>query len=156
MVRWQAGALFHHVWPDGTKEKYDTAYEADVPLSSGTRHFVIGYTNRSAAGMKDRRRVIVFLGHVPQITPIVEFSGTNDYAQTRRVASVIKDPSNRHVRSQSQLPVEYQGVPTVIYSDVVIGKNAARSLAVLADNDDRDLMLRHAIIRAKYKGLIRV
>jgi hypothetical protein len=153
---WSPRETFTYTWPDGkTNETYDTAYETDVALPSGERHFVVAYTNREAAGMKDRRRVIVFMGHVPRVVPLVEFSGTNDYATTQRIASVIKDASNKHVRTMATLPPEYQSFPTVIYSDVVIGPYAARSVAVLADSDDRDLMLRHAIIRARYKGLIR-
>lgn len=154
-VEWTPRGRFIYTWPDGkTKEPYEPAYEADVVLPSGRHHFVIGYANRDAAGVKDRRRVIVFLGQVPQIIPVVEFCGANDFSETRRVASVIKDPSNKHVRSQAQLPPEYQGFPTVIYSEVVVGPYAARSVAVLANEDDRDLMLRHAIIRATYKGMI--
>jgi len=151
---WAPRPKFTYLWPDGkTRESYEEAYEADVTLPSGQQHFVIGYTNRKSAGM-NRRRVIVFLGRVPQIVPVVEFSGANDFATSKRVASVIKDAGNKHVRSQADLPVEYQGFPTVIYSDVVVGPYAARSMAVLAQDDDRDLMLRHAIVRAKAKGMI--
>jgi hypothetical protein len=156
LAPWSSRPTFAHTWPDGkTEETYDTAYEADVSLPSGRHHFVIAYANRKAAGMKDRRRVIVFMGHVPRLVPLVEFSGANDYATTQRVASVIKDASNKHVRTTAMLPAEYQGFPTAIYSDVVVGPNAAKSVAVLANSDDRDLMLRHAIIRARQKGLIK-
>lgn len=154
-VLWKPRSKFIYTWPDGkTKEPYAEAYEADVSLSSGKHHFVIGYATREAAGIKDRRRVIVFLGHVPQIVPVVEFCGANDFTKTKRVASVIKDSGNKHVRSQAQLPAEYQALPTAIYSEVVIGPYAAKSMAVVADDNDRDLMLRHAIIRARYKGII--
>jgi excisionase family DNA binding protein len=155
-AQWTQRAKFAYTWPDGrSKETYDVAYEAEVALTSGLYHFVIGYTNRTAAGMRERRRVIVFLGTVPRIVPVVEFAGSNDFDQTHRLASVIKDRSGHHVRSDPQLPPEYQGMQTVIYSDVVVGPYAARSLAVLADSEDRDLMLHHALIRASYKGYVR-
>lgn len=148
-------ADFTYTWPNGeTKETFDTAFEATVALSSGNHRFVIGYTVRKAAGMKNRKRIIVFLGQSQRLVPMVEFAGSNDFERTHRVASMIKGSSNERFHSPSQLPPEYRGMPTVVYSDLVIGPYAARSLAVLADYDDRDLMLRHAIIRATYKGLI--
>ena len=151
-VEWKSRDQFAYTWPDGkTTETYDTAYEADVEQPSGRHHFVIGYTTRRAAGM-DRPRVIVFLGEVPQIVPVVEFAGENDFEATHRLASVIKHPDGHHVRSEAQLPSEYEDLPTAMYPDLVAGPYAARSMAVVAHNDDWATMLRHALIRARYKG----
>jgi len=45
-------------------------------------------------------------------------------------------------------------MPIVIYSEVVVGKYATKSIAVIAKDDEKDIMLRHALIRALYKGWI--
>ena len=154
-TEWKQREPFDYKWPDGSIENYELAYEANVELSSRCHQFIIGYTNRKAAGMEDRRRVIIFLGNGRTIIPVVEFAGANDFAETRRLASVIKERNGRHVRSQWQLPPEYVGMPTVVYSDIVVGPYAANSLAVITNEDDRNTMLHHALIRARYKGWIR-
>ncbi len=43
-------------------------------------------------------------------------------------------------------------VPTDIYTNLVTGPYAARSVAVIADENDYALMARHAVIRALWKG----
>jgi len=83
--------------------------------------------------------------------PIVEFCGADDHAKTRRVASVIKDRNNREVRSATTLPPEYRDFPTAVYSEVVVGPYAHRSMAVVVKEDDRDTMLRHALVRLKFR-----
>ena len=153
-VEWKQRDPFAYKWPDGTQENYELAYEAEVELSSEYYNFIIGYTNREAAGMKDRRRVVVFIGIGRQLIPVVEFAGANDFTETQRLASIIKKPTGRHVPSQHQLPPEYIGMPTVIYSDLVVGPYAASGLAVVANKDDRNTMLRHALIRVCYKEWI--
>jgi len=150
---WSEREPFEFRWPDGTVERYDSAFEADVTLKTGTKHVVIGLGNRKAAG-QDRRRVVVFFGEPPKLVPVVEFTGANDFNTTKRVASVVKDRTGHHVRSESQLPTEYIGMPTEIYSDVVVGPYAARSVAVVVTENDLDTMLKHALIRALYKGWI--
>lgn len=151
-IDWEPRDPFTYQWPLGKVESYDTAYEADVGLPSGQQHVVIGYGNRRAAGL-NRRRVVVFFGHLPQPIPVVEFTGANDFDTSKRLASVIKDRTGHHVRSR--VPQEYDGVATAIYRSIVAGPYAARGMAVVADAEDRDTMVRHAIIRARYKGWVR-
>lgn len=122
---WQPIGPFKHSWPNGDTEKYEFGFECDAGLPEGRTHFVVGYTNRKAAGM-DRRRVVVFKGHIPQAYPLVEFAGANDHKKTQMVASVMKDRDNHHVRSVAQVPAEYAGIPTAVYSDVVIGPYAVQ------------------------------
>lgn len=153
VVIWTPCEPFKFKWPDGTVEKYAEAFEADVQIGGEKRHFVIGYAYRDAAGMK-RRRVVVFMGHIPQIVPMVEFTGTNDFEDSKMVVSVVKGRDNHHVKSVDQLPPEYSGIPTIIYSDVVIGPYAPRSVAVYVKDSDRDIMARHAIIRGGFKGML--
>ena len=150
-AQWRAATPFEFRWPDGKLEHYHSAFEADVTAGDKQQHVVIGYGERQAAG-KERRRVVVFFGVPPRLVPVVEFTGTDDHAQTRRVASIIKDRSGHHVRQLEQLPPEYQTMSVAIYSDVVVGPNAARSVAVVVAEDERDVMARHALIRGGYKG----
>jgi len=151
LVEWNKREKFTFKWPDGYEENYEFGYETEI---EGGHQFVIGYTNRAAAEKKDRRRVVVFQDHGSYLVPVVEFTGANDFTETRRLASIIKDRKGRHVRFKSQLPPEYMEMPIVIYSEVVVGKYAAKSIAVIAKDDEKDTMLRHALIRALYKGWI--
>lgn len=153
-VTWQPTSAFKHTWPNGDTESYASGFEADVNLPEGRTHFVVGYTNRKTVGMM-RRRVVVFRGRISQLQPLVEFAGVNDHAKSQMVASVMKDRDNRHVKSVAEVPTEYSGIPTTLYSDVVVGPYAAHSIAVFVKEDERDTMLRHAIIRARYKGILK-
>ncbi len=151
-VDWHEADSFVYTWPDRKRETHDPVYEANIELSSGRYSVKIGYTTRKAAGMKDRCRIVVFLTLGSQLIPVVEFAGANDFGETHRVASIIKQKNGHHVPSKSQLPLEYEEFPMGAYSDVVVGPYAARGLAVIVDKDDRCTMLRHALIRAQYKG----
>jgi len=153
IVTWTPCEPFKHVWPNEGLEKYADAFETDMQIGGKMRHFIIGYTYRDAAGA-NRKRVVVFMGHIPQIRPLVEFTGTDDYEKSKMVVSVVKGRDNHHVKSADQLPTEYSGIPTTIYSDVVTGPYAARSVAVHVKDSDRDIMARHAIIRAQFKGIL--
>ncbi|TWT44839.1 hypothetical protein RAS1_12570 [Phycisphaerae bacterium RAS1] len=150
---WAACADFAYIWPNGNREKCTSAAQIDVKLASGTRRFSIGYALRKCFG-QPRRRIVVFMGRAPKIVPAVEFVGTNDFADTKHVASVIKGPDNKHIRTASDLPPEYRGFRTCVFGDEIVGPNAFQCIAILAREDERDAMLRHAIIRARYKGWI--
>lgn len=159
---WQQTDSFSYKWPirssdEPTKafENYPRAYETEIDLPSGRCNVKIGYTTRKAAGIKDRQRITVFITIGSQLLPVVEFVGANDFTETRRVASIIKTKNGCHVRSADLLPVEYKNMRTATYSDVVKGPYASHGLAVIADVDDRDTMLRHALIRVYYKGWIK-
>jgi hypothetical protein len=153
-TNWQPCEPFQFTWPPGNTENYTIAFETDVTLRSGTYHFVVGCTTRPSAGMDDRQRAVVFLGQPPRLIPLVEFSGANDYAQTGLLASLIKDTNNKRPRTEAEIPSDYKGMRTDIYRNIVQGRSASQTLAVVAHKDDYDLMLHHAIIRARYKKKI--
>jgi hypothetical protein len=94
----------------------------------------------------------VFFGS-PEATlqPVVEFAGANDYDTTGQLASVVKLPTGKHLRPGEPVPEEYADMPLGVYSDCVVGPNAARSIAVIASRNDLGVIARHAIIRARWK-----
>jgi hypothetical protein len=169
--------------PDKRPEFYEEAYAARFMLESQEVHVLIGFCNRESAGDKERRRAVIFLGQhpgnyaseagfewwlpsplrniewlggVPRLYPLVEFSGENSeaFAITGRMASIIKLPSGQHLRPGDAVPAEYAVLNLAIYNQLVVGPNAAASLAVVANKDDLSLMARHGLIRARERELI--
>jgi hypothetical protein len=93
---------------------------------------------------------------VPNLYPLVEFSGENSeaFAVTGRMASIIKMPSGEHLRPGDAVPAEYANMNLAIYNQVVVGPYAAASLAVVAHKDNLSLMARHGLIRAREREMI--
>jgi excisionase family DNA binding protein len=159
-VAWHEIDPFSFTWPtragadpDEVTEHHDQAFAATVPFRGRRVPVRIGFTDRTAAGM-ERKRVNVFLESGSTLIPLVQFVGTNDHEETGRLASVIKKEDGPHLRPGEPVPEEYRDLPRCVYSEVVVGKNAARSVAVLAHRDDLALMARHGLIRARWKGLL--
>jgi hypothetical protein len=159
-VAWREIESFSFTWPtragddpDDVTEYHDPAFAAILPIRGRRVPIRIGFTDRVAAGM-ERKRVNVFLENGSTLIPLVQFVGANDYHETGRLASVIKKEEGPHLRPGEPVPREYQDLPMCVYSEVVVGKNAARSAAVLAHRDDLSLMGRHGLIRARWKGLL--
>jgi hypothetical protein len=160
-VAWRQIEPFSFTWPtragadpDDVTEFHEPAFAATVPFQGRQVQVRIGFTEREAAGMEDRKRVNVFLETGSTLVPLVQFVGANDYEQTGRLASVIKKEDGSHLRPGEPVPADYQDMPRCIYSEVVVGRNAARSVAVLAHRDDLTLLARHGVIRARWKGLL--
>jgi hypothetical protein len=156
-AEWRPIEPFDYQWPKEKgkvqpPEHYEEAYEARVKLAGREQAIRIGFCNRESAGDKDRRRAVVFLGTYP----LVEFSGENSdaFAQTGRLASVIKLPSGQHLRPGDSIPPEYDGFRLVTYNELVVGPYAAAILAVVAHKDELSVMAHHGLIRARGKGLI--
>jgi hypothetical protein len=147
---WKPVPAFHYQWPS-EGEEFHGGVAARVRFGQREVPLLIGFTDRKSTG-RVRPRAVVFWGE-PGATlyPMVEFVGANDFESTGRMASVIKEGS-KHVKPDQQVPPPYQGFPLVVYSDVVTGPYAARSMAVEAHKHDYDLMARHAILRAQAKG----
>jgi hypothetical protein len=148
---------FEYQWPD-KKEVFDRAYKGTLQLGKKSLHVCVGFTYRDAAGTK-RRRAIVFFGEPPRLTPVVEFTGTDDFDNTGSMASIIKvsndrDGGLRQLRPYEPLPCDYSGSDLVIYNHVITGRYATGSMAVLLNQNDVKAMVDHALIRAKLKGWI--
>jgi hypothetical protein len=147
---WKSADAFQYRWPDGA-ERYPAAVAARVGLGKRRLPFVIGFTERQTAG-RLRRRAVVFSGQPGKsLYPLVEFVGADDFESTHRMASLVKAGS-KHVKPGQQLPAGYEAMPVVVYDEVVTGPYAAHSMAVEAVQEDHDVMVRHAILRAQAKG----
>ena len=154
-VEWRPTDLFGYQWPESF-EQYEEAYEGGYRVAGRVVPLRIGFTNRDTAGKADRRRAVVFLDKFSSLHPLVEFAGANDFESSGMLASVIKLGDGKHLRPGAPIPDMYRGMKIGVYSEVVVGPYAAKSLAVLARKDDFRTMSRHAVIRGLLKGLIDV
>jgi len=138
-------AEFVHKWPDGKKEKFSDVREGTASYLGRNYRVKVGFTTRQSAG-KARRRSLVLVDRYPT----VEFvsAGTNGNGL---MASIIKDRSGKQVPVGVAPPAEYGSVRVGPYQDVVVGPGAANGLAVICDSDDLETMVRHALVRYRYR-----
>lgn len=139
---------FDYQWPLG-KEHFENGYETTRSINKREYTFRIGFTDRQAAG-QIRRRVIVWMDN----WPLVEFAGGNNYGLDGLLASVIKVEGGKQLRPTGKIPDEYKDFRIARYDSVVQGPYASRNMAIIVSKDDLESMLRHAIIRAEFKGRI--
>ena len=153
-MTWRNVGGFQHNWPQ-TKdapvdniEMFDEGYEASTTINDEVVNFVIGFSNRQAAGMKDRRRAVIFKGRVGQaLYPLVEFAGANDFATSGTMVSIIRMRGRVPVKPGDILPDAYQGMPTGVYKEIVVGPYAWNCIGVVAHKTDFHIMVRHAALR---------
>lgn len=152
---WEPAEPFGYRWPEGV-EQYEEAYGTRVRVGARDVAILIGFCTRESAGDPLRRRAVVFMGHLPSLAALVEFSGENSdvFEQTGRMASVIKLPTGKHLKPGDPVPPAYAGLPMAVYKTIVRGPYAAASLAVVAQRDDYTLMAHHGLIRARERGAI--
>ena len=152
---WRPVPPFDYRWPE-VVEHYGEAYGTRLHFGMQEIPVVIGFCNRESAGDPDRRRAVVFMGHLPSLNALVEFSGENSdvFAETGRMASVVKLPTGKHLRPGDPVPPAYSGLPLENYKGIVRGPYAAASMAVVAHKDDFRLMAHHGLIRAHERNLI--
>jgi hypothetical protein len=160
---WSPAPPFAYRWPSSvgapeSVENYADAYMGLLKKNGRvheSKHVLIGFTERPAAGMDHRKRATVFLvnsgrpGREPQLYPMVEFAGANDFETSRRMASVIKLDDRRQLKMGDPLPPGYERSEVVPYSEVVTGPYAANGLAVVVQADDLDAMAHHALMRRR-------
>jgi len=139
---------FDFQWPKGI-EHFDEGYTVIHTVGGRPTRFRIGFTDREAAG-KMRRRAIVWMDE----RPLVEFAGGNDYESNGLLASVIKLRSNKQLRPYQNMPKEYKGFRVARYDSIVRGPFASRNMAIIVHKNDRKTMLKHAVIRARWKDLV--
>ena len=153
-MTWSKVDGFEHNWPETKNatvpniEKFEYGYEVTIRINNEDVSFVIGFCNRTAAGMNDRRRAVIFKGRIGQaLYPLVEFAGANDFESTGRMVSIIRKHGRVPVKPGDTLPDQYQGMPTAIYNKIVVGKYAWNCIAVVAQKTDFHVMVRHAALR---------
>jgi hypothetical protein len=136
---------FYHTWPDGKKEKFSDVHEGVAAVDGRNYHVKVGFTTRDSAG-KTRRRSLVLIDRYPT----VEFvsAGTNDNGM---MASIIKDRSGKQMFAGVPIPPEYTNLTVGPYQDVVVGPGASNGMAVICSPDDLQTMVRHALIRHRFR-----
>lgn len=142
---------FDFRWPKkggSTVEHYEKGYNATKLVDGQQITFKVGFSDRKAAGQM-RKRVTVWLGK----RPLVEFAGSNDYNKDGILASIIRLKNNKQLTYQ-RIPPEYEGFKVQRYNSVVNGRRASTGFAIVVHKDDLTSMVEHALIRAKWKGLI--
>jgi hypothetical protein len=127
---------FDHTWPAKkgavkTTEHFTNAREGVVPDGGRVRHVKIGFTLRHSAG-KRRLRCLILVDRYPT----VEFVAADEKAKGTIGAT---------------LPPEYTNLATGSYNGVVQGPRASNGVAVLCDSEDFVTMVRHALIRYKFR-----
>lgn len=151
-LTWVPAPGFAHLWPDSSTEEYPTAYQTDVVVH-GTRYpLVIGYGMRDTAGM-NRRRVTAFLIRGNTRYPLVEFVGGNEFERDRLLAAVIK-VDGKHCTEPEEVPTELASLDIRRYREVVDGPYAARGMAVVVEESDRDGIAAYALFRAEEKDFL--
>lgn len=138
-------ADFSHVWPDGKNEKFTEVQEGVASYLGREYHIKLGFTNRQAVGTL-RRRCVVLVDRYPT----VEFVGA-DTNKTGMLASIIRNRQAKQVTSEAMVPQEYQRLPVGGYREIVNGTGAPNGLAVICKQDDFQTMVRHALIRHRYR-----
>lgn len=146
----QQGALgpskdFTFTWPDGKVERFTDVREGVVSFEGREYHVKVGFTTRNSAG-KTRKRSLVLVDRYAT----VEFVAA-DTSAVGLVASIIKDRRGKQLPVGAAVPTEYDGLRTGAYRDVVTGPGASNGLAVICDSADLQTMVRHALIRYKYR-----
>jgi excisionase family DNA binding protein len=141
-----AAKPFNHSWPAtaGT-EKFTDAVEGIVSDGGRERHVKLGFTVRKSAG-KNRRRALVLIDRYPT----VEFVAADEKSRGK-MASIIRDRNGKQLPVGATLPPEYKDLPTGAYNDVVQGPRASNGVAVICDSHDFVTMVRHALIRFRFR-----
>jgi hypothetical protein len=136
---------FSHRWPDNTWEKFKDVQEGTATYTGRNYHVKIGFTTRDSAG-KARRRSLVLIDRYPA----VEFVSAG-VSGNGKMASIIKDRARKQVPVGVPVPAEYTNLKVGPYQGVVVGPGASNGLGVICDSDDIQTMVRHALIRYRYR-----
>jgi excisionase family DNA binding protein len=139
-------ADFRHIWPDGKDELFTNVQEGIASYAGKEYHVKLGFTVRHAAG-SDRRRCLLLIDRYPT----VEFvsAGVNGNG---KMAAVIRDRRGKQIPVGGSIPPEYDALPVAPYQEVVVGPGASNGLAVVCEPNDFGTMIRHALIRTKFRG----
>ena len=141
---------FDQIWPavkgePRSTERFTDAREGIVRDDGRDRHIKIGFTFRKSAG-KLRRRSLVLVNRYAT----VEFVAADDKA-VGKMASIIRDRDGKQLPIGATLPPEYKDLPVGPYNSVVQGPHASNGLAVICDSQDVETMVRHALIRYRFR-----
>ena len=139
-------------WPNG-RDRY-SRYRVFIgrTRTEGAVQIGLGETVRQNKWGRDRKYIVAFLsGGSPQ-QPLVEFVAADDYQQTRELVAVIRgsDGGRRMYGAADLLPTLYaERFQTAAYSDRVNHPGAWNKIAVVAREDNEQMILNHALIQSR-------
>lgn len=143
----EPSADFDYRWPDGTTvEQFSRVQEGTASYEGRPYHVKLGFTVREAAG-RPRSRCLVIVDRYPT----VEFTKADAEDKVGPLASIIKDRAGKQIPATAAAPPEYDGLPVGSYREVVDGPYASNGLAVLCSSDDFETMVKHALIRYRFR-----
>jgi hypothetical protein len=120
--------------------------------AEGAVQIGLGETIRANAWGRDRKYVVAFLsGGSPQ-HPLVEFAAADDFEDTRELVAVIRgsDGGRRMYGIGDTLPAAYlERFRTQIYNERVVHPGVWNKLVVVANEDDHETLLNHALIQSR-------
>jgi hypothetical protein len=120
--------------------------------TEGAVQIGLGETIRKNAWGRDRKYVVAFLSSGSPQEPLVEFVAADDYEQTRELVAVIRgsDGGRRMYGAGDPLPAVYtERFRTQIYNERIVYPGAWAKVVVVANEDDDDAMLNHAVIQSR-------
>lgn len=139
-------------WPSG-RDHYST-YRVFMATTraEGAVQIALGETIRENKWGRDRKYVVAFLSSGAPQQPLVEFVAADDYEQTRELVAVIRgsDGGRRMYGAGDSLPALYsEHFRTQIYNERVVYPGAWNKVVVIAQEDDAEAMLNHALIQSR-------
>jgi excisionase family DNA binding protein len=145
-LRLMAGDNFEHIWPDDKQELFWHAKEGTASYTGREYQVKLGFTVRESAG-RPRVRCLIMIDRYPT----VEFVKADDNDEVGLMASIIKDRFGKQLPPSASPPQEYAGLQIGGYRDVVDGRGAPNGLAVICSSDDFETMVKHALIRYRFR-----
>jgi len=159
-IEFESMPTFTYVWPDGEPNEYKSPLSVTVESAGKKAYFIIGKARSPKKQLGQLRwRYNVFLTSTPRssqgLISVLDFVGGNEFDHDHLMASLIRHRDGRLVKESDAIPSEYRDFRLVQFNTIVRGPYARSGLAVVADKDDIQTMIRHAVIRAIQKGWLR-
>lgn len=145
-LRLSPSTNFDHTWPDGKVELFSNVQEGAASYVGREYQIKLGFTVRESAGRR-RTRCLVIVDRYPT----VEFVKADDQDGPGSLASIIKDRAGKQVPPNATPPPEYTGIDVGRYRDIVDGPGAPNGLAVICRSNDFETMVKHALIRHRFR-----
>jgi hypothetical protein len=135
--------------------QYEKAYKTKTRIGDRVYDFIIAYTSKISMG-RLRKYIQVFLikSNTNKPYPVVELVGADDYDNTHQVLGTIKGANGKLIKEYEIIPLNYKNLSPILLSNRITGPYTRNTYAIVISEDDKNLLLRHAIFRAKDKKLI--
>jgi excisionase family DNA binding protein len=147
-LKLQPAKNFVHRWPDNKIEEYKDVLEGSATYDRRQYNVKLGWTVRKSGG-EERQRWLVIIDRYPT----VEFVKCNkkEAGEMECAASIIRDKKGKQVPALTTVPPEYKDFSVAIYSSKVKGPGTSNGQAVICATNDFETMVRHALIRTRYR-----